>query len=147
MLAHETAHVQRGDTLFATVVSLFATLVPLPGYIALMRDWEVAAEHTCDRIAAERVGDAYAVASALVTVAHLLATEPPPSSPAIVAFSSQRKEGGVQKRVQALLLTTQGGRDERGRMQMLIAFWGVGLLASILLTPYLCHVMELLFLH
>jgi beta-lactamase regulating signal transducer with metallopeptidase domain len=100
MLAHELAHVRRRDRLTATFLSLFSTLLPIPGVRALGRDWQQAAERACDAEAAARIGSRQDVAAALVRVVRLGAQPRQPVSGAS-AFADAWDD--VEGRVQALL--------------------------------------------
>jgi Zn-dependent protease with chaperone function len=76
VLAHEAAHVRRRDPLLGTGLTLFYTLLPLPGSGRLLRDWQAAVERFCDQEAARQIGSPHDVASALVHVARLVARQP-----------------------------------------------------------------------
>jgi Zn-dependent protease with chaperone function len=73
MLAHEAAHLHRGDSLVRTFLFLFYALFPLPGSRLLLADWHHAVERECDALAARRIGSAPDVASALIRMAQAAA--------------------------------------------------------------------------
>ncbi len=104
VLAHEAAHVRRRDTLVGAVLTLFYTLLPLPGSSLLLRDRRLAVERACDREAAGQVGSANDVALTLVRVARLLARYST-DAPNAVCFAEWGED--VEGRVQALLQMPQ----------------------------------------
>lgn len=65
---HEQGHIRRRDGLTLLALRLCGALFPMPAGSRLLAAWRDDAESTCDLYAAERLGDAAAVAAALVTV-------------------------------------------------------------------------------
>jgi hypothetical protein len=71
VLAHEHAHLRRGDLLMTGIVNALSRLQwPRVGR-ALRADWRLASEQQCDEAAAVEVGDRVGVADCLVHVARL----------------------------------------------------------------------------
>jgi Zn-dependent protease with chaperone function len=71
VLAHERAHVARGDTRLARVDRLAAALLPRAVARPLLDQITLAREQACDAAAVERVGDPVTVARALTEIARL----------------------------------------------------------------------------
>ncbi|MGK4006833.1 M56 family metallopeptidase [Sorangium sp. So ce1036] len=65
---HERAHVERRDGLTLLALRLCVSLFPGPAGQRLVEAWRAAAEQSCDRHAAGKLGDPTAVAAALVAV-------------------------------------------------------------------------------
>ncbi len=79
LLEHERAHLARGDA-YAALILRIATMLLLPGArSALRKAWCLAAEQSCDRIAAYRT-DATTLASALVKYARIPSLQPTPGA-------------------------------------------------------------------
>lgn len=70
---HEQGHAQRRDGLTMLALRLCLALFPMPAGGRLLDAWRAAAEHACDRYAAAKLGDAGAVAAALVAVERIQA--------------------------------------------------------------------------
>jgi Zn-dependent protease with chaperone function len=71
VLAHERAHVRRGDTRLARVDRLAAALLPRSVAAPLLEQITLAREQACDAAAVEQIGDPVEVARALTEVARL----------------------------------------------------------------------------
>jgi Zn-dependent protease with chaperone function len=71
VLAHEHAHVARGDTRLAWLDRIAATLLPRSVAAPLLEQITLAREQACDAAAAQQVGDPVEVARALTEVARL----------------------------------------------------------------------------
>lgn len=137
VLAHEAAHVRRRDTLLGAVLTLFYTLLPLPGSRLLLRDWSLAVERACDREAARRIGSRYDVALALVRVARLVAL-PAAALPNSACFTEWGED--VEGRVQALLQPADVPAPSSLATRVLAAFSAGSLAAATLWVP---HVVDL----
>jgi hypothetical protein len=137
VLAHEAAHVRRRDTLTAAVLTLFYTLLPVPGTRLLLREWRRAAERACDREAAREVGNPCDVAAALVRVARL-AAQAPTRLPNGACFAEWGED--IEGRVQALLRGPEHGRRS-GWVTGLLTTLSMGLVLSAAL--WLPHAVEL----
>ncbi|WP_438010375.1 M56 family metallopeptidase [Sorangium sp. So ce321] len=68
VVEHERAHVERRDGLTLLALRLCVALFPSPAGKRLIDAWRAAAEQSCDRYAAGKLGDPAAVAAALVAV-------------------------------------------------------------------------------
>ncbi len=73
---HEHAHIERRDGLTLFALRIAAALSPVPLGRRLIAGWKAAAESACDRHAALVLGDAGAVAEALVAVERVRAEHP-----------------------------------------------------------------------
>jgi Zn-dependent protease with chaperone function len=71
VLAHERAHVTRGDTRHARLDRVAASLLPRSVAAPLLEQITLAREQACDAAAVEHVGDPIEVAQALTEVARL----------------------------------------------------------------------------
>jgi Zn-dependent protease with chaperone function len=71
VLAHERAHVSRGDTRLARLDRLAAALLPRSVAAPLLEQITLAREQACDAAAVEQIGDPLEVARALTEVARL----------------------------------------------------------------------------
>lgn len=101
ILAHEAAHVHRGDNLArAVMLSLPDLLTVLPTGRAIESAWSAAAEEASDDAAAGGAADKRAaLASALVRVAGMATTAPPRWMPALAFFQGD----DLDRRVRRLL--------------------------------------------
>jgi Zn-dependent protease with chaperone function len=103
VLHHEQGHVERRDGLTLLVLRFCLALYPVPIGPRLLDAWRAAAESACDLYAAAKLGDAFAVAGALVSVEKARTQE-------IVADAAGRAPafgvaagGDLERRVIALL--------------------------------------------
>ncbi len=71
VIAHERAHLARRDPMMLVLLRAATCFLPTSAADRLLRGWRRAAEVACDRLAARWVGDAGAVASALVVCGRL----------------------------------------------------------------------------
>lgn len=71
VIAHEEAHVKRGDTRIALFDRMMASLLPQKVAAQLMGDLTLAREQACDQMAAKEMGNPLWVAKALTDVARL----------------------------------------------------------------------------
>lgn len=146
VLHHERGHVDRADTLTALVLRVCLALQPwLPR--SLFARWQHAAELDCDRHAAEHVGDASAVAQALVSVGRLRTGRPVTDSALLGVFGAE----GLEARVTALLGPGEASPRARRNDVIAILLPVLGLLALVLVWPgdLLHHALETLvgFIH
>jgi Zn-dependent protease with chaperone function len=112
LLAHERAHLRRGDVRTRVALEL-AGLLGAP-FVAerLLAQWSAATERWCDAEAAARVADPLVVAETLVRVARLGAAASGGARPAgALSFTACRDDLGA--RVEALL--AWDGREGRSR--------------------------------
>lgn len=100
---HEQGHVRRRDGLTLLALRLCAALFPMPGGARLLAAWRTAAEGACDFHAAERLGDAAAVAATLVTVEQLRARSAPEDTAIPAGALGIAAGGDLERRVLALL--------------------------------------------
>lgn len=105
VLAHERAHVARGDTLLALCDRLAASLLPRAVAATLLGRIALAREQACDALAAEQAGGHVAVARALTEIARLRMT--PPATGVSVA------SGSLELRVAHLLRPPPRSRRPR----------------------------------
>ncbi len=96
VLAHERAHVERGDLRRRVLASLLACAHLPHVRRALLDDLHLASEQACDEVAGAAVGDRLDVVRALLAIGRLDARA---LGPAALAFS----EGHLVARVEALL--------------------------------------------
>lgn len=108
LLHHEHAHVERGDGLTLLFLRLSAALYPVPMGPRSLARWRSAVERACDRHAAAAVGDAGAVAAALVAVEQVRRGATSAAAPAVEHALGIAPCGELEARVMALL-------DEPGR--------------------------------
>jgi Zn-dependent protease with chaperone function len=95
---HEEAHVRRRDPLVRTVARL-AAVFHLPGTRRrVLGDLQLACEQACDEYAAREVGDRLTVASALLAMERLLASNRVPLPSAVAGFGG----ASIAARVNAL---------------------------------------------
>lgn len=137
VLAHERAHVRRRDTLTGAALTLFYTLLPLPGSGLLLREWRLAVERACDQEAALQLGSRSDVALALVRVARLMA-QPSPALPNAACFTEWGED--VEGRVQALLEPAPKPEQPRFVAGTFVTF-SMGLVAAAAL--WVPHVVDL----
>jgi Zn-dependent protease with chaperone function len=138
VVAHERAHLRRGDLRTRAWLGV-AAILGAPGIARLMLAvWRRAAEKLCDRDAARAIGDEAAVAQALVTLSRLGGRSPG------LAFVTARSE--VEDRVEALLDSATDGTTAARRMAAIAAVMFVTTVAAaILLADPLHHAIETLF--
>lgn len=116
---HEEGHAARRDPLTLLALRAAAALFPMPGARARIEAWRDAAEATCDSYAAARLGDAAAVAAALVAVERAReaagsAGEPP----ALAALALGAPAGArLAERVHGLLDGLHGDDSARRRLR------------------------------
>ncbi len=77
VLAHERAHVARGDCRMASLERLAAAILPRIVARPLIAQIDLAREQACDAVAAQRAGGALAVATTLAEVLRLGIQAPP----------------------------------------------------------------------
>jgi hypothetical protein len=95
---HEEAHAQRRDTLVRLVARAGSVLMRSSSRARLLDALELAAEQSCDEIAAASLGRVR-VAETILAVERMLSTRPPELRPVAAFFGGQ----AVQERVVALL--------------------------------------------
>jgi Zn-dependent protease with chaperone function len=110
ILAHETAHQRRRDSLRAFFDHLTAALLPQAVARPLLSSIALAREQACDRDAVQAVGNPVAVARALCEVARLRMTD----SPAGLSIASS----SLEARIQHLLEPTPAATNLRSRLTM-----------------------------
>ncbi|WP_437320788.1 M48 family metalloprotease [Sorangium sp. So ce385] len=99
---HERAHVERRDGLTLLALRLCVALFPSSAGQRLIDAWRAAAEQSCDRYAAGKLGDPAAVAAALIAVEKVRAQDP--RGAALPAHAMGALAGGdLSRRVLALL--------------------------------------------
>jgi hypothetical protein len=107
---HERAHVERRDGLTLLALRLCVALFPSPAGQRLIQAWRAAAEQSCDRYAAGKLGDPAAVAAALVAVEKIRAQGS--QGAALPAHAMGALAGGdLSRRVLALLRADPPRRD------------------------------------
>jgi Zn-dependent protease with chaperone function len=99
ILHHERAHASRRDILLRLVARVGSVFMWPSVRASLLAALELAAEQSCDEVAAARVGDRLQVAEAILRVERLLQQSTPALSPLAVAFGGDT----VPQRVAALL--------------------------------------------
>jgi Peptidase family M48 len=129
---HEQGHVRRRDGLTLLALRLCAALFPIPGASRLLVAWRAAAESTCDRHAAVKLGDAAAVAAALVTVERIRAESSPEDAAIPAAALGIGAGGDIERRVLALL--DVGGRPARPWLENDLLVTSIGALGALAIT-------------
>jgi len=138
VLSHETAHVANGDLWRRALLGLAVTLgAPLISR-QIFGVWERATERLCDRLAADSVGDAAVVASALVKLARGGAVP-------VAGAASFLSTCSITERVQALL-DRSGSGEQSARRLLLVALTVFVLVLPLLaaLSDPLHHALETL---
>ena len=102
VLAHERAHIERGDTRHALVDRLAAALYPRAVAGPLHSNVTLAREQACDAIAARRTGGPLAVAETLAEIVRIGVRAP--------AIGVSVASGAVESRVAHLLSPARHGR-------------------------------------
>lgn len=102
VLAHERAHLERGDTRYALVDRLAARILPRAVGDPLLERITLAREQACDAIAARRAGGPLAVAETLAEIVRLGMRAP--------AVGVSVASGAVETRVEYLLSPPRKGR-------------------------------------
>jgi hypothetical protein len=100
---HEQGHVRRRDGLTLLALRLCVALFPMPRGARLLAAWRAAAEGACDFYAAERLGDAAAVAATLVAVERIRARSAPEDASIPAGALGIAAGGDLERRVLALL--------------------------------------------
>ncbi|MCU0451343.1 MAG: hypothetical protein MUC97_16135, partial [Bernardetiaceae bacterium] len=131
MLAHEMAHLRRGDPAWLTFYALLEKIFFFqPMQAAMRREWAEIAEQRCDAWAAQATGQPKALAECLVKVAEwVLAERQPAFAPGMALH-----KGSLRARILNLLR----GRhlNERGQALWRLGVLGLGLLVgSALVLP------------
>lgn len=103
VIHHEHAHAERRDGFTLLVLRACAALIPAPTSVGLLERWKEAAETACDLHAAQKLGDAAAVAGALVAVE-----------------KARSLPGGSPSTLQAPALGIVAGRDLERRVMTLL---------------------------
>jgi hypothetical protein len=96
---HERAHAARRDILARLFARAGAVFMWPPARIQLLGALELAAEQSCDEVAAANLGDRLQVAEAILRVERLLQTNSPPLAPLAVEFGGNT----VPERIASLL--------------------------------------------
>ncbi len=107
VIAHEQAHLDRGDPWWRAVGALLSAL-HLPGVGAALRaDLALASEQACDDAAAAQVGDRLGAAEAVLAVSRLRDASPAPRFAPCPGFLGRRAKAAAEShtaaRVEALL--------------------------------------------
>ena len=136
MIAHERAHIQQGDVWREAALSaLSVTGAPIVAGRALAA-WKSATERLCDQIAAHSIGDAAAVASAMLAMSH--------SGPASACAFTPRHDQ-LTDRVSAVLDETADGDNAATRLSRIATTaFCIAFLAAIALARPLHHALETL---
>lgn len=130
VVQHEWGHVERADPLTLLVLRGCSAVQPWLPRSLLLR-WKHGAELHCDRHAAERVGDASAVAQALVSVGRLRIAPALPDEALLGVFGAE----GLEDRVSTLLSNEGGARASRRNDVIAILLPALGALALVLVWP------------
>ena len=105
VLAHERAHIERGDTRHALIDRLAAAILPRSVAVPLLERITLAREQACDAIAARRAGGPLAVAETLAQIMRLGMRAP--------AAGVSVASGAVESRVAYLLSPSRHERRWR----------------------------------
>lgn len=138
LVAHERAHVARGDLRARVVIEGFLALAsPLVGEL-VRATWRSASERLCDTEAVDAVRDAPAVASALVALCRLNASRPP-------ALGFTPAAGELFDRVHAVLAGQPSGVRSAAILARVVALAASTIIvAAGLAAEPLHHVLETL---
>lgn len=130
LLDHEQEHRRRRDPLQRSLLEAVCALFPHRVREMLVADWQLAAEQSCDRVAADRCGDSVEVAQALLAFERALTLQPAPG----VAFGGSV----LAKRVQ-YMLDGASHRNDGLRVRTAVVLAVATLLAA---SPAIHHGLE-----
>jgi len=130
LLDHEEEHRRRRDPFQRSLVDAASALFPHHVCTMLVADWQLAAEQSCDRAAADRCGDSIEVARTLLAVERAMTPQPLPG----VAFGGSV----LEKRVQYLLDGT-ARRSGSWRVRTIVVLTITTVLAA---SPAIHHGLE-----
>ncbi len=108
---HESGHATRRDGLTLLALRICQALFSLRAAPQLIEGWRAAAEARCDLYAAAKLGDAAAVAEALVAVARSRAEHSAIDAPTPAMAMGVGADGSLEQRVVALLNTAAGTKS------------------------------------
>ncbi len=137
LMAHEQAHIANGDLQKRAVLGILACLgVPMFTRRAL-KNWELASERVCDRVAASSVGRSSIVAGAILSLAQSPGKRP---AAAVAVFAAA---SNVKDRVHSLLDHEPGGEpDARKMAAFFLALSILSTAACMLFAESLHHILE-----
>lgn len=132
LVAHERAHVTHGDLRVRILIEGFLVLAS-PGVGELVRTmWRSASERLCDSDAVNAVGDAPAVASAMVALCRLNAVRP-----SALGFTPAAHE--LADRVQAILNGEPSGVRSAAVLARVVSAAGLAIILAVALAAEPLH--------